>query len=132
MKFPDPESFLVPEGHYTFKISKEPSINRTNNRIWIIFYFKVTNEYGETRDFSDVIFPSEPRYIDLLFALGAKPDEKGTPHLHDIDPIGLTFEADIIHGPDRKDPTKTRDSVTNIVVSNDVPPTTGEDTDVPF
>ena len=133
MKLPDYEPILVPEGHYKFQISKEPEVRKTNNKPWIIFHFKISNELGETRKFSNVFLPGEPRYRDLLIALGAELDEKGIPHLSDTEIIGKTFEADIIHEPDYKDSSTIRDRVANIKISdNDVPPPSKSDDEVPF
>ena len=51
-------------------------------------------------------------------ALGGEPDEKGVVHLAEmVDVVGKTFEAEIVHVKDQKDPTKTRDKIANIKVS---------------
>jgi len=135
-KMPDYQPILLPEGHYKFKVTDEPEIRKTGTAKWMIFKFLATAPDGNERKFSDVFFPSDEKYRRLLLIAGAKPDEKGVPHLSNMDTtelIGVEFEADIVHAPDKKDPSKTRDSIVDIVLPDeDVPPPSGKDDEVPF
>lgn len=131
---PEPSQNLTPEGHYIFAIREEPENRRgKKNGVYIIFRFKAKDIHGETFNHNDVFAPFEPRYTDLLFALGAKADEKGTPHLHEIDPVGLKFEADIVHERDKDNPTVVRAKITNIISpEKDIPPPPDSDESIPF
>ena len=123
---PEFEPNLVPEGHYKFRIMEEPEVMKTNERRWIIFKFKLTTSDGRTRKYSDVFFPGDEKYRCLLLVAGAEKDEKGIPHLSKMDTselVGVEFEAEIVHTPDRKDPNKIRDTIADIVLpEEDVPP----------
>lgn len=116
---PDPTSNLVDEGHYSFKVTKEPEVRKTDGKKWLIVIFDITDVNGDTRRYSDVFFPSDEKYHKLLFSAGAKPDDKGVPHLSNMDTeelVGAEFDGDIEHIADRKDPTKIRDTITNITL----------------
>ena len=129
MQLPDYQGQLIPEGHYRFQVSEEAEIRRGQNEgIYMIFKFKIFNDDGSSRKYNDIFVPWEERYKDLLFALGAKADEKGNPHLGETEIIGKQFEADIKHIQDPRDATKTRDKIANIVTrDDDVPPPSQEE-----
>lgn len=116
---PEPKFNLVDEGHYSFKVTKEPEVRKTGDKKWLIVRFDITDVNGNTRSYSDVFFPSDEKYHKLLFAAGAEPDEKGIPHLSDMDTgelVGVEFEGDIEHIADKKDPTKIRDTIISVVL----------------
>lgn len=125
-KLPEFQPNLVPEGHYSFQITEEPEVRITGNSKWMIFRFKVIYPDGNSRKYSDVFFPGDEKYRRLLLIAGAEPDEKGIPHLSEMDTknlLGIKFEADIVHSPDAKDASKIRDTIANIVLMDeDVPP----------
>ena len=132
------EPNLLPEGPYRFKITEEPEKRRgSGDGIYIIFRLKASDGVN-VRKYNDVFVPWEERYKDLLLALGGEPDEKGVVHLAEmIDVVGKTFEAEIVHVKDQKDPTKTRDKIANIKVNfneeEDVPMDEPEvEDDIPF
>ena len=137
---PDPTSNLVDEGHYSFKVTKEPEVRKTGNSKWLIVTFDITDVDGNTRRFSDVFFPSDEKYHKLLFAAGAEADEKGVPHLSNMDTgelVGAEFEGDIEHIADRKDATKIRDTITNVTLRGEKESRVGnieeaEEDEVPF
>lgn len=138
-KLPAFQPNLVPEGHYSFQITEEPEVRITGKSKWMIFRFSVTDSSGNSRKYSDVFFPGDEKYRRLLLIAGAEPDEKGIPHLSEMDTknlVGIKFEADIVHNPDAKDASKIRDSIANIVLlDEDVPPpseTENEEDEVPF
>jgi len=137
-KLPEFQPNLIPEGHYNFEIIEEPEVRITGASKWMIFRFKIVSPDGNSRKFSDVFFPGDEKYRKLLFLAGAQADEKGIPHLKDMDTkelVGLQFEADIIHAPDKKDASKVRDTISEITSSDeDVPPPSEseEEDEVPF
>ena len=133
---PDPTLNLVNEGHYSFKVTAEPEVNKTGNSKWLIVKFDITDSEGDTRRFSDVFFPSAEKYHKLLLAAGAEPDSKGIPHLSNMDTrelIGVEFDGDIEHIADKKDPNKIRDTITNIALRGEKESKAEEEEDeVPF
>lgn len=132
---PPYEPQLVPEGHYTFKISEDYEKRKgEKDGLYIIFKFKIINKDGSARKYNDIFVPWEERYRDLLIAFGAEKDEKGQVHLGDVDIIGKEFKADIVHIKDPNDPTKVRDKIANIVINDDIPKPeeSDEDSEIPF
>jgi len=135
---PEPTFNLVDEGHYSFRVTQEPEVRKTGDKKWLIVRFDITDVNGNTRSYSDVFFPSDDKYHKLLFAAGAEPDEKGIPHLSDMNTkelVGAEFEGDIEHIPDRKDPTKIRDIITNVTLRGEKETGTREveeEDEVPF
>lgn len=134
---PEPKFNLVDEGHYSFRVTQEPEVQKTGNKKWLIVRFDITDVNGDTRSYSDVFFPNADKYHKLLFAAGAEPDEKGIPHLSEMDTkelVGVEFEGDIEHVPDRKDPDKIRDTITNIMLRGEKTSRTeeAEEDEVPF
>ena len=129
---------LVDEGHYSFKVIAEPEVHKRDNKKWIIVKFDITDSEGNTRLFSDVFFPNAEKYHKLLFAAGAVADDKGIPHLSSMDTselVGVEFDGDIEHIADKKDPTKIRDTITNIVLPGEKESRTedaAEEDEVPF
>lgn len=121
MEFPEYENRTVPEGHYTIRLHR--SIGDKTTAIEEFFYKTSSGQekvgrklriaaMAESEGGEFAIFESIPvwdvRYRDLLAALNIE-------HGHDIEPEGLTFEADIKHEPDRKDPAKSWPRIVNIV-----------------
>ena len=136
MKWPEYEGFVkIPVGHYSFRMNQEPELEsfpykdpqtgKAKSGRRIVVYAIGLNENGE---FSvvDRITAWEPRYDDLLQALGVE-------HGRDLVMAGSRFEADIIHEPSKKDPTKSYPRLTNITAVADIPSSTGPgDEDIPF
>jgi len=133
------------EGRYTFTLSKEPEKRRktggVKDFIAVTFFFRAEDENGNVRFHTESLVPWDDRYRDVLLALGGKPDEKDEVHLDDVDVIGQSFEASIIHEPDKNDPTKKWARIANIAVpdvEDDVPEPENnkkdedEDDSVPF
>lgn len=133
---PDWQPNLVPEGHYMFEIIEEPEVRITNKNKWLIVRTRIIFPDGKTRKYSDLFFPSDEKYRALLLVAGATPDNKGVPHLKEMDTselVGVKFEADIVHIPDPKDEDKIRDTIKDIIVSDEVPsPQKEEEEDIPF
>jgi len=134
MKWPEPERKRIPEGHYQFRLNREPELvpititdkdgnKRESRRLKL--YARGIGEPGEF-NVIDSFVPWEDRYADLCAALGVE-------HGKDIQMEGAVFEADIKHEVNKDDPTKVYSRIINIVVSNDVPRVTDDDgVDVPF
>jgi hypothetical protein len=131
--WPKPENEKIPEGHYQFRLNREPEfkkfpyvkngIEKEGTKI-VVFAVGL----GEKGQFSvrDEIVTWDPRYADLCSALHVE-------HGRDIQVAGAVFEADIVHEPDRKDPTKSWPRMANISGSGDGPATAeGEGDDIPF
>jgi len=136
-KLPDYQPSLIPEGVYHFKITTEPEIRKTGNTTWLIFKFLIKDTEGNERKFSSVIFPGDSEYRIILLIAGGEPDEKGIPHLKNMDTnelVGVEFDAEIIHEADRKDPAQIRDRIRNILFDSeeDVPEPSGKDEEIPF
>ena len=141
MGLPTYEPQQVPEGSYKFQVIVEPEKRKKtssggNEFTSILFSFKLTDEDGNVRYHKESLVPWSPSYRDLLLAFGAKPDKKGNVHLGDeVSVVGKTFEAEIIHDPDKDDATKSWSRVTNIKLDDDIPPPEedpNKDEDAPF
>ena len=145
MGLPPYEPQQVPEGHYKFKVMAEPDLIKRGGAsgkefITVGLYFKITDEYGNSRYHKESFVPWDKRYHDLLIAFGAKEDKKGEVHLSEQGSVvGKEFEANIIHEPDKDDTTRTWSRITNIKLEDqgDVPPPEKikepeEDDEVPF
>jgi len=127
-KWPEPENQKIPEGHYQFRLNKEPELvpiiitdkngnKRESRRLKL--YARGIGDQGEF-GVIDSFVPWEDRYSDLCKAL--KVD-----HARDIDYVGAVFEADIEYQDDPKDPLKSYPRIVNIVV-----PSESEGDDIPF
>jgi len=113
----------IPEGHYQFRINKEPELQafdykdpqtgepKKGRRIRL--YAIGINSEGEF-PMSDQITVWDERYEDLKNALGVE-------HGQEIRVTGSYFEADIVHEMDKKDPTKSWPRLTNIRPNGDIP-----------
>ena len=127
MIFPRPENERIPEGHYQFRLNKDPELkkftykdkngNEKEGRKIVIFAVGL-NDKGQY-SIRDEIAVFDQRYADFLAALKIE-------HSKDIDVSGAVFEADIKYEADRKDPTKSWPRIANIVIPGD-----GGD-DIPF
>ncbi len=126
--WPEPEKTKIPEGHYKFRIYKEPELKKFTYRDKkgqekegrrLILYAIGLGEQGEF-SVMDSFLPWEDRYIDLCKALKVE-------HGRDIEVSGNFFEADIKHEADRNDPKKSYVRIINIVI-----PAEEEGDDVPF
>ena len=115
--WPDAEKTKAPEGHYSFKITREAEIKtftdskqKKNHRIIL-----ATQACGPDGTYyvTDSFVPWEPRYADLKAALGIE-HASGN-----IEVLGMVFEADIKHEPDKADPTKSYARIANIVIPPD-------------
>ena len=153
MQLPDPERGLIPKGHYTVKVSREPELHRTSNeqKVYPRFFFKLQGINNRSYDHVENFFPWMDNYTDLAIALGAPQDDEGNVRMSQIEEfIGKTFEADINHEPDRNDPDKiwarlsklqpigNQDVITQEEddipppSDDDVPPPENDDDPVPF
>jgi len=132
--WPKPENEKIPEGHYQFRLNREPEFKKFPYETRLgekkegtkILLFAIG--LGEKGQFSarDEIVTWDPRYADLCSALHVE-------HGRDIQMAGGVFEADIVHEADRKDPTKSWPRFSNITASGDMPlPAEGEGDDIPF
>ena len=134
---PPYEPNRLPEGHYHFIISEEPqkdSRRRDDGKVTttVKMSFRVEVRSGFRRH-RESIGVWEDRYRDLLFAIGATEDENGDPHLSQTtDVVGRNFDADIIHEPDKNDPTKFWARIANIEVPPREAKNTEEEEDVPM
>jgi hypothetical protein len=137
MNWPKPEGRVkIPVGHYVFRLNKEPELkswNYSNDKgevkqgRKIMVYAIGLNDNGEFPMF-DAIPVWDPRYEDLCSALGVE-------HGKDIQMAGAQFQADIIHEPDKNDPTKSWPRLINIKSADDVPtekPFPDAEDDIPF
>ena len=126
--FPEPEGFkLIPEGHYQFRINKEPELqkftytdkdgNQKDGRRLKVFAVGL-NDQGEFL-ITDQIAVFEPRYRELCEALGVE-------HGKDISITGALFAADVKHEASKKDAAKIFPRLANITAKN------GGDGDCPF
>lgn len=107
--WPEPESRMIPEGHYTFRLSEEPDFEtwdytdkktgkpRVGRKIIVQLVGK--NDGGEFEMRADIPV-WDTRYADLCAALGVD-------HGQDISMAGAEFEADVYHEPDGRDPSKS-------------------------
>lgn len=135
MRWPEYEGFVkIPVGHYSFRMNREPELesftypgqdgNSKSGRRIVVYAIGI-NGAGEF-PIKDKITAWEPRYTDLCKALGVE-------HGRDLVMAGSRFDADIIHEPDKTDPTKSYPRLTNITAVADIPPSTGPgDEDIPF
>ena len=134
-----------PEGRFEFMIKEEPEKRRHNSGterefISVKFTFRTRDSMGEIRTHIESIVPWDEKYRNLLLALGGEEDEKGEVHLNEmVDIVGQTFDAEIIHEPDRDDSSKSWARIANIKIperdDEDVPAPSGnggDDGEVPF
>ena len=115
---PDSESIRIPIGSYRFQIMKEPDARKKTGQSGkkftsIFFNFKAINEAGGKFEHMESILAFEDRYNDLLLALGAE-EINGRLSGKTVDPVGMMFNADIVHEPDKNDSTKTWARITKI------------------
>lgn len=130
-QWPEPENKKIPEGHYEFRLNREPEImkftyhdkngNEKESRK-LKLYAVGLNSTGSYA-IIDNFLPWEERYADLCKALDVE-------HGKDIQMQGGVFEADIKHEPDKKDPTKSWPRIVNIIVPADEAEKPGDD--IPF
>jgi hypothetical protein len=132
MQWPKPENRKIPEGHYQFRLNREPELKKfpfkdkhgedREGRRLIIYAIGL----GDEGEFSvvDSFLPWEDRYADLCAALGVE-------HGKDIQVEGSIFEADIKWEPQKNDPTKTWPRIVNIVIPKEFK-SKSEGDDVPF
>lgn len=123
MSLPDYQSRMLPEGTYTFTLTKDPEKRKRSGEagefITVLFKFKVTGNNEEKRWHSESFIPWNENYGQLLRALGGKEREDGTIHLSDsLDIVGTSFKADIVHAVDEKDPQKKWARLSNIQVKS--------------
>lgn len=88
---------LLREGKYLFEVIDEPEQRETDKGYsYQAFQFESEDEYGIKHKFSDIFFPFEERYKDLLLALGGIEKQDGEVALEE-DITGKKFGADIRH-----------------------------------
>ena len=139
MSLPPSQSRKIPEGAYTFTVSEAPTKQRHNSGtdkefVAVVFFFRVEDSLGNSYKHRESLVPWDPIYQNILIALGGELDEKENAHLGDReeDLVGRSFEAEIIHAPDKDDPTKTWARVTNVESpETSIPPIPQEEEDVP-
>ena len=132
--FPAPEKSKIPEGHYSFRVNREPDLmvievkgqdgNPKKSRKIVLYVIGInpTGEYLHSEGF----VPWDERYADLLAALGVE-------HGRDIDITGTIFEADIEHVQDKKDAAKFWPRLKNLLPQGKAPVTDADiDGDIPF
>ena len=131
--WPEPERTRVPEGHYDFRLNKEPEVikftyhdkNGNEKDSKKLKLFAVAFGQGGLFPVVDVFLPWEDRYTDLCKALDVE-------HGKDIVMEGATFEADIKYVADRKDATKSWPRIVNIVTGDEKPEKVEGGDDIPF
>ena len=136
MRLPKPEANMIPEGHFVFRLREEPETEtftftdkkgKEREGTKVTFFFVGTNDAGEF-DVRESLFVWDKRYADLCLALGVD-------HGKDSQIPGPSFEADIIHEPDKRDLTKVWPRLIKItprpVEGADFPEGASDD-DVPF
>lgn len=119
MALPPYQPQRLPEGQYTFIISGEPELRKftgTNKDfVTVKFFFRVEDATGNVRNHMESFLPWEPRYKDILLAIGGTEDDQGVVHLHETDEIlGKSFTAEIIHEEDKKDSSKIWARIANV------------------
>jgi len=124
MKLPDHQPRMLPEGTYTFMLSEEPEKRKRSGSqgdfVTVLFKFRVTGNNEEKRWHAESFIPWDERYGQLLKALGGKEREDGTIHLSEnLDIVGTSFKANIIHVEDEKEPGKKWARLANIQVEGD-------------
>jgi len=115
--FPAPQT-KIPEGHYQFRLNKEPildeKIGKGGKKFSTVTIYAIgLSEEGEFY-IIDNFLPWEDRYADLLAALGVD-------HSAEVEVVGSVFEADVVHVPDQRDSTKTWPKLKNITSSDREP-----------
>jgi len=122
--WPPPGNELPPEGHYSFKLNREPDIKKEEKDgkgyIRLVLYVTALGTDGNYR-IIDSFVPWDPRYTDLCKALGVE-------HSKEILMEGAVFEADIKHEEFKG---KTHARIANIVVQVDIPDK-DDGIDIPF
>ena len=136
---PDYEKTRIPEGAYQFEIMSEPEKRKKTGQggkefVTILFKLKATDSSGEVFDVVESFLGFEDKYADLLIALGATENEKGRLSGQTIEPVGMTFDGDIIYAPDKNNPDKIWTKIVNIKgcgetaeEDDDIKPETKED-----
>ena len=139
INLPDGESQKIPEGKYQFVVIKEPELRKKESAstgkefVAVTFVFKLTDNMGNVRQHKESLLPWDYRYTDLLLAFGAKRGKDGKVHLGEQESlVGMTFDAEIIHEPDRNDSSKTWARIAGIKVEGDKVEAEEEDQDIPF
>jgi len=132
MSLPSYQPQRLAEGQYTFTISKEPEQRKHSGAkqdfVSVTFFFRAEDSYGNTKSHVESLLPWEPRYKDVLLAIGGVEDEQGEVHLHETeDIVGKSFTAEIVHEEDKRDSSKTWARIVNIE-----PPGGREEEDVPM
>jgi len=122
--WPVPGNELAPEGHYSFKLNKEPDFKKEEKEgrgyVRIVLYATALGTEGNYR-VVDSFVPWDPRYTDLCKALGVE-------HGKDIFMAGGIFEGDIKHEEIKG---KTYARIANIVIQVDIPDK-DDGIDIPF
>jgi hypothetical protein len=134
-RWPEPENKLIPEGHYQFRLNREPEFRKfpytdkssgaKKEGIKIVLYVKTVGDQGE---FSHVegIPVWDVRYDALCKVLGVE-------HGKDIEMSGSVFDASVKHEMDKTDPTKIYARIYGIKPHGDVPTEEqGDSSDIPF
>ena len=125
MKWPEPKK-IIPPGHYTFTLNKEPEL-KTNDKGTRRLILYVVGDPGNHQHMESFV-PWVPEYEDLCRALNVE-------HGRDIQMEGASFEADIIHEANPKEPSKSYARLKNIMKTGEFmggegPP--DEEDDIPF
>jgi len=144
---PDYEPRLIAEGFYHFTVSGEPEVRRSRTKdtqgksketLNVKVKLLVTFPDGRNTSHTEVFFVHEQRYRDFLLAMGCEKGPDGRIHTPEsFDVVGKTFEAELIHEPQKSDPSKIWARVVNFKLGadadSDVPaPGDVTDDDIPF
>lgn len=123
MKWPEPKKG-IPEGHYTFTLTDEPELFRSERGSLRIALSLVAMP-GDVKH-KESFFPWEERYEDLCRVLGVE-------HGKDIRMEGASFDGDIFYEPAKNDPSKSYARIKNIKPAGQFVPKAGEgEGDIPF
>ena len=107
---------LAPEGPYTFFVDDYEKRRTPNNKPFILFRFTAVAPNNQRFKITQAFWVWEERWKDLLLALGGEEDAEGKIHLPEEkeEIIGLSFEGEIQHEPDKKNAKIMRSQLVNI------------------
>lgn len=107
---------IFPEGEYEFVATKVPikKLGQNSGKPYYQFYFETMVE-DSLRDYTEMRMPWQ--CADLLRAFGFKETKPGVFEWEKTEVPGKRIKAKIVHEADRKDATKKRPRLTEIVES---------------
>ena len=122
---PTYENKQIPDGEHTFKVVRVKSIIKGTTKlyVWTLEYPAESIAEGgirqDTEQGEQVLLPS--MMGDLLRVLGCKETSKNKFLWDSEEVVGDTFVATVSHEPDKKDPTKIRQQMTNFKDDENIP-----------